>query len=131
VSPSAVDILRAAVDAFNRRDEEAVLGLIDPEVEYESEMLEKKTYRGHAGLREYRADLDEAWIDWQLADNEFLDADGDRVLHLYRIMGRGITSGILLDQEVAALWTLRDGKIVHGKAFRDRGEARRAAGLAD
>jgi ketosteroid isomerase-like protein len=127
--PANVDVVRAAVDAFNRRDDEIVLGMTDEGVEHESAMAERKTYRGHAGLRQYRDDLDDAWVDWQLADSEFREAGSERVLHLYRIVGRGRTSGILLDQEVAALWTLRDGRILHGKAYPDRGDARRAAGL--
>jgi ketosteroid isomerase-like protein len=131
VSPSNVDILRQAVDAFNQRDDETVLTLIDPGIEYESAMLERRTYRGHAGLREYRQDLDEAWTDWQIEDHRFLEAGNDRVLHLYRIVGRGRSSGILLDQRVAALWTLRDQRILHGKAFSDQGEALRVAGVAE
>ena len=38
--------------------------------------------------------------------------------------------GVELEQDVTNVWTLRDGRAVHVKGYRDRAEALEAAGLA-
>jgi hypothetical protein len=57
MSRKNVEILRRLIDAFYRRDNEAALALLDPEIEFHSALVEKKTYHGYAGLGEYRQDL--------------------------------------------------------------------------
>ena len=131
MSRENVEILRRLVDAFNRRDEEAVLALTDPEIEFRSALVEKTTYRGYAGVGQYRQDLDAAWSEWRTEDDRFLEAAGERVLQLYRIVGRGRGSGILVHQDIAILWTLRAGKVLRGEVFLDQAEALDAAGLRE
>jgi ketosteroid isomerase-like protein len=53
------------------------------------------------------------------------------VLHLYRIAGRGKGSGVSIEQDIAILWELRDGKLLDGHVFLDQGEALEAAGLSE
>jgi hypothetical protein len=64
--------MRRLIDAFNRRDVAAVLAGIAPEMKFESSLVERKTYRGHAGLGEYLADLDAAWSEWATEDDELV-----------------------------------------------------------
>jgi ketosteroid isomerase-like protein len=129
MSQENVEAVRRAVDAFNVRDRERVYELLDPEVEFHSALIEKKTYRGHAGLAQYRADLDAVFETWNTEDDQIRDAGGDRVLHLYRIVGRGRGSGVPVETEIAILWRLRDGKLVEGHVYLDQDEALTAAGL--
>jgi ketosteroid isomerase-like protein len=88
MSQENVEIVGRAVDAFNARDREQLLGLTDPEIEYRSPM-EQRTYRGIAGMQQYRDDVDTVLGDFHTEEDRFLDAGGDRVLHLYRVLGRG------------------------------------------
>jgi ketosteroid isomerase-like protein len=97
---------------------------------FESALVEAKTYRGIGEFAQYRRDVDEAWEEWRSEDDRFLPVDKARVLHLYRIVGRGRGSGVPVAQDIAILWTLRGGRVVHGKAYLNQAEARRAAGLA-
>src|SRR5581483_1584638 len=131
MSQENVEVLRQLVDAFHQRDAEKALALLDPEVEFHSALVEKKTYRGPAGLLQYRADLDAVWEEWRLEDDQFLDAGGDRVLHLYRIVGRGLGSGVSVAQDIAILWRLRKGLVTEGTVFLDQAEALEAAGLSE
>jgi ketosteroid isomerase-like protein len=126
-----VEIVRRLIDAFYRRDAEAVFVLMDPEVEFHSALVEKQTYRGYAGLRQYRQDLDTAWSEWRSEDDRFLEAGEDHVLHLYRILGVGRGSGVRVQQDIAILWTLRGGKILRGEVFLDQADAVDAAGLRE
>ena len=65
-----------------------MLGLMDPEIEFRS-VFERKTYRGLAGMVQCREDLDAMMDELHTEDDRFLDAGEDRVVYLYRIVGRG------------------------------------------
>jgi hypothetical protein len=85
-------------------------------------------YRGRAGLRQWAADLHEAW--------EFLDhtpvelVDGGRVVaFLCRIRLRARTSGIELDSRLGQVFWTERGLIVRESDFGDWEEALRVLGL--
>ena len=78
------------------------------------------------------------WRDWlgtwewfTVEAEKFIDMADDRVLVLYRRRARMHGTDSTIDQEGATLWTLRDGKLVHGVDFGDRAEALEAAGLGE
>ncbi len=48
-----------------------------------------------------------------------------------RFVGRGATSGIPIDMELAHLYTIRDGKAAKVVEYMDRDEALEAAGLSE
>jgi ketosteroid isomerase-like protein len=77
------------------------------------------------------ADLDAAWEEWRTENDRLLDAGTDRVLHLYRIVGRGKGSGVPVEQDIAILWQLRNGKLFIGQVFLDQNQALEAAGLSE
>jgi ketosteroid isomerase-like protein len=119
-------------DAWNRRDVDAVLALWDPEgVWYPAleGVTEGRTYRGHAGIRQYFEDLAE--LSGQ-GDAEFPEVHdlGDQVLGLGSAPIR-FADGVKLDQEVAFLHTWRNGKCVEARAWLSDDEALEAAGLRD
>jgi ketosteroid isomerase-like protein len=72
-----VQLLRRACDAFNRRDIDTVLSLLDPAVEWPN-MLDLTTARGHQAVRDYWERQFER-IDSCVEPTEFV-ADGDRVI---------------------------------------------------
>src|SRR5512132_4122762 len=108
MSEENVEIVRKALDALNARDRDLALSLMDPEIEYRSP-FEQKTYRGLDGMVRWREDMAAALEDFHVEDSRFLDAGGDRVVALYRIVVRGAGSGVPVSQEVGALWQLRNG----------------------
>jgi ketosteroid isomerase-like protein len=128
MSQENVEIVRRAVDAFNAGDRDRLLSLVDPEIEFRS-AVEQKTYRGHAGLVRYREDVDAVIEEFHLEGDRLLDAGGDRVVHLYRIVGRGAGSGVPVSRDVAALWQLRNGRLLKGRVYLDQQDALEAAGL--
>jgi ketosteroid isomerase-like protein len=124
-----VDTVRRLIAAFNRQDEDAVLELVDPGIEFHSALVEKQTYRGYAGVRQYLESLDAAWSEWRTEEDRFLAADEDHVLHLYRIVGLGKGSGVPVQQDLAVLWTLRAGRVLRGETFLDQADGLDAAGV--
>ena len=130
MSQEDVEVVRQAVDAFNARDRDRLLGLMDPEIEFQS-VFERKTYRGLAEMVQYREDLDATLEEFRSEDDRFLDAGEDRVVYLYRVVGRGTGSGAPVSRENAILWQLRDGKLLKGEVYLDQAKALQAAGLSE
>jgi ketosteroid isomerase-like protein len=130
MSQENMKVVRRAVAAFNARNRKELLGLMDPEIEYESPM-EQRTYRGLDGMLQYRDDVDAVLEEFHTEDDRFLEVGEDRVLHLYRIVGRGVGSGVPVARQNAILWQLRDGRLFRGRAYLDQREALEAAGLSE
>jgi ketosteroid isomerase-like protein len=134
MSAENVEIVRQMYAAFNARERNRVLSMCDPEIELRSAFvpsLAPKTYRGLDEMVRWREDVAAALEDFHFEDLRFLGAGGDRVVALYRIVGRGSGSGVPVSRELGALWQLRDGKLLKGEIYMDQREALEAAGLRE
>jgi ketosteroid isomerase-like protein len=113
-SAEADRIGREFVDAFNRRDADALVALAHPEIEFRPTMLvgSKRVYRGHDGLRRWAADLIAAQTEHQVRVREIRSLGDQRFLLL---------SEVLLDGEAvtpsAMVARLADGKIIEARAY--------------
>jgi ketosteroid isomerase-like protein len=79
-------------------------------------------YRGHDGLRQWAADLQDAWEFLDHTPLEIVDG-GDAVAFLCRIRLRARRSGIELDSRVGQVFWVKRGLIVHERDFGDWHEA--------
>jgi len=68
------------------------------------------------------------WEDYHVTFQEFVDV-GDNVVVSVRDGGRGKQSGAKVQREWAQLWTVRDGRVLAFRAFRDRASALAEAGV--
>jgi ketosteroid isomerase-like protein len=104
--------------------------LFDPDVEWHN-APELPGATVHHGLDAMIADIraqGEAW-DWRrFKPVEVIPTDDGAVIFL-EVQAAGKSSGIPVRLEVAHVVTLRDGKVVRVRAFIDREQALRAAGL--
>lgn len=126
-----VAVIKRVFDAFARRDADAMVELTDPAVLFEPAPTfarPHRTYVGHAGMREYFADVSDTWDRLEVNIQEFRDA-GDYVLAFGRIYAAG--GGSVADDPASFVWRLERGKVVWGKVFRRRGEALDAVGLVE
>ena len=133
MSEENVEIVRRAYAVLAEQGVEAMLALADPEFEMTtpaSLAAEPDTYRGHDGVRRWFDSFDDALEDVSLEGREFTDA-GDRVFAHTVLTGRGRSTGIEVEQHAFLLWTVRDGKVIRGDVFAERGPALEAAGLSD
>jgi ketosteroid isomerase-like protein len=85
-------------------------------------------YRGHAGFREWSADLREAWEFLDHTPLEIVDA-GDVLAFLCQIRLRARVSGIELDSRLGQVFWIEEGLIVRESDFSDWDEALRVAGI--
>jgi uncharacterized protein len=127
-----VRTLRTLYDAINRGDLERVVSLQHANVEWRGprafpDLIEP--HRGHAGVRTYAARIAEAWVEFRIDAERFIDL-GKQVLVLTREQGRGRGSGVPVQSHgTAHLWTLRDGKVARFQVYWEREEGLRAAGV--
>lgn len=128
-----VATLEALYDAINRSDLEAILSLQAEDVEWCGPQVFPDIagpHRGHAGVRVYAERISDAWEDFSIRAERFVEL-GDRVLVLTRERGRGRMSKIeVQSRPTAHLWTLEDGYVVRFQVFWDREEGLRAAGVS-
>ena len=86
-------------------------------------------YRGHAGLRQWAADLHEAWEFLDHTPLEVVDA-GDVLAFLCRIRLRARASGIELDSHLGQVFWIERGLIVRERDFSNWDDALRLIGVA-
>jgi ketosteroid isomerase-like protein len=127
--------VRLALEAYNRRDLDAVVIGWHPEFEYyparavEIGLLEP-CYRGLEGYRKYVATTSEVWGgENYLKPVELIDL-GERFVVLADVVMRGQASGVPLTEAYAVVSTLRDGSVTSVQEYYDHAEALEAAGLA-
>jgi uncharacterized protein len=134
MSQENVEQIRSGYEAFARGDLDAVLDLLDSDVDWHpaiAPILGVETLRGREAVREFFVrDLFEGFDQFHAEPLSFED-HGDFVLVMVRYIGRGETSGIEMDQRFATLYELRDGKTVTMRDYTTRAEALEAAGLRE
>jgi 3-hydroxy-9,10-secoandrosta-1,3,5(10)-triene-9,17-dione monooxygenase reductase component len=124
-----VETIRRAHEALNSGDVEGLVAVCDPSfrLDMSDRVLNPAVYEGHEGIRQFVAEVHEAWETFTWEPDELVES-GDLVLALIHSTGRGRGSGVELDRHAAMLWTVPAERAVSLRFFRDRAAARRAAG---
>jgi ketosteroid isomerase-like protein len=135
VSAENVESFKRAVEAFNRRDVEALLQELEPKVEWHPALErllggEATVYRGHEGVRELLRNTDEALGEIFVEFSKIQDL-GDQIVAIGRLRTRGKESGAETESPVGYVAKLRDGKTIQIRTFLDPNEALEAAGLRE
>jgi ketosteroid isomerase-like protein len=131
LGPNA-EATRQAFERWNAGDRTPPVDQMDPEIEIHTPIgvaFKGEPFRGHEGAREWLANLDENFDQWELRPEEFRE-EGDTVLVLGSIHTRGRGSGVVLDQEVGWVLRFRAGRVVRLQTYLDRDEALAASGLS-
>lgn len=133
MSQANVEIIKRAIDAFNKRELDQYDDLYTPDYEWFPALtgtVEGRSYQGREGMETWFVEARETWESFLSFADDLRDL-GDRVLGLGRIEGRGLGSGVELDAPMAIIVDFRDGKIARTRTYLDQSEALRAAGLSD
>jgi ketosteroid isomerase-like protein len=130
MSQANVEVVKAAYAAVNRRDIDALLALVDPQVEFRSLIAEAegRTYHGHSGVREWwRSVVEPLGAHWEL---EQIRAVGEEhVVWGFRVVGR--IEGVDVPQSMWQANRVRHGLVTWWGTFRTEAEALEAAGLSE
>ena len=113
-----IEVVRGLYEAFERRDLDAMLGAISDDAELFFEGTARlagraEPYRGHAGLREYLADVDRLWDDLVLHATDFRAVPGSVI-----VMGHitGHRQGLDVRRSSVWTWKVEDGRATSVKA---------------
>jgi ketosteroid isomerase-like protein len=132
MSQENVEVVYRAYDAIRRRDIEAFVREQHPDVVGVVHIMQAEgtVYRGHSGMRRFLDEIFSVFTDWH---PEVVQAEdyGDTVLAEVRVAGRGVRSGIAVEQNIWQVLKFRDGKAVSFHGYGSRAEALEAAGLAE
>ena len=121
-----VEAYNRAVQAFNTRDLEGWIALMDEEVEIESRFTRfgQNYFRGHRAVERWWADLEEAWEYIRVEPSEVRQVGADETLTLLHLAAKGRESGVVVREPTAHRVTWRDGRWLRLR-YEDRAVAER------
>lgn len=122
MSAANVDLIRGIYEAFNRGDLPAVLGALDPNIEWIEPYPVGHNPGTHIGpdavVQNVFVPAMEEWEDFVVRPLEFLDA-GSRVVVTGVITGRNKATGKELQAPVCWVWTVQNGKAIRNANYQD------------
>jgi ketosteroid isomerase-like protein len=126
------DVVRKALEQWNARPEvteSAFAEFAHPDMvmDLTSNVLNPATYQGFDGFRAFVEQVGEAWAEFRMEPEEVFE-QGDVVVVLVRAVGRGRGSGVEIDDAVAMVCEVRDGRIAKMRVEPDREAALRLIG---
>jgi hypothetical protein len=103
------------IDAFNRRDADALVALADPEIEFHPTSLvgARRTYHGHEGLRSWMAQLCASQAEHQVRVREVRALDESRFVILTEVL----LDGELISPSAMLARLDGEGRIVEAQAY--------------
>jgi ketosteroid isomerase-like protein len=131
MSQENVEIVRRAYEAANRGDPDGAFRDWHSDVELTTPAgINADVYRGRAECQAFLRDLRGAFEGFAVQPEEFIES-GDQVVVIVksRLRPKGSTAELQLRN--AAVWTVRDGKVVSVNLFRNAEEALEAVGLSE
>jgi ketosteroid isomerase-like protein len=131
MSEANVELTRRAVKAFEDRDLDALLAMLDDEVAAFPILAGMEGgYRGHDGVRRWWADLLGTFPDFR-AEIVELHGLGDRTLAVLRLRGHGAESAAHIDTMAWHVSHFRRGKCIEWRVYTSEREALEAEGLRE
>jgi len=119
-----IEVVKATFAAFAARDVEAVLALVDPEVELTAltgdQAGRTEPYRGHDGVRQYFRDVASLWEELHLTPREFRE-EGDLILVTGKVSARSRSRTVT--GSTGWLWRVRNGKVTYVRVYASAADA--------
>ena len=133
MSQENVEIVRAAYEAFERGDLNAVSQLHAPSIEWQTstEDPDAATHRGRVAVRHYFEGYMETFPGFRAELEECVATPDGRVFTTTRYTGRARASGMDMDWRQSVVYTVQAGLIVRAEEYFDRSEGLQAAGLRE
>jgi hypothetical protein len=116
MAQESIEIVRAAIDAWNRSDFGAWIGAWEEYAEFHpfARSVEGRAYQGHDGLRRFVAEMAGEWEQVRFEVDEIRGA-GEQVVALGRVRARGRASDVERDVPLALVGVVRGEKVVYAR----------------
>jgi ketosteroid isomerase-like protein len=134
MSQENVELTLRAIDAWNRRDVDAFVALLSPDVVWEENPELpglREVYRGRAEVRDWIKDFLEAVESPQLELEETIELGDDRIFTEMVLTGRGRGSGVPVELRFWLVIWFVEGKIARRQVAWTKDEALETAGLSE
>ena len=131
MSEENVELVRAGIDAYNRRDLDAILQHMASDFVFDRSRSISLN-RGVLTLDEFRRWMEEMWATFEVQRfdaDEFIEA-GESVVVPVTVHARG-RDGIEAQAHTAVVYTFRDGAVSRMAMYNELQEALEAAGLSE
>jgi ketosteroid isomerase-like protein len=102
----------------------------DIEIRDRPEAPDPQTYHGRKGVQDALESSDETFEEFTLEPTDMIGVGNRHVVVVLRMTGRGRGSGVPVEEEIAHLWTVVDGKAVAMQVYSDQQDALRDARAA-
>jgi ketosteroid isomerase-like protein len=114
-------------------DEGVALELITEDVVIRDrpEAPDPQEYHGLAGVQAALEASDESFEEFSLEPTEITGVGSSHVVVVLKMSGRGRGSGVPVEETIAHLWTMREGKAVEMQVYSDPADALRDARAAE
>ncbi len=125
------DLVRRGVQAINDRDLDALLAVMDEEVEaFPLLAAVEGTYHGHDGIRRWWANLLDTFPDFGI---EVLDVReiGEATVAVLGTSGRGVGGDAPFDATTWQVSRFRDDKCIRWRVYSSESEAMKTEGLSE
>jgi ketosteroid isomerase-like protein len=136
MSHEGVEQLRWLYGQWAKGNLWALRDVADPDMEWEwSEGLASlsggpRVYRGLEEIGEATLEWLAAWDSYWMTGEEFIPA-GDKVVVRMTVHARAANTDRVLEQRMAAVWTLRDGRAIRARYYDEPSQAFEAVGLCE
>jgi ketosteroid isomerase-like protein len=112
VSEHDTALLRRFYEALNGGDFDAVMDLCDHQVEVyvAPDVVRSVPPRGHRDVKAWLRGWFDSWHDYRPEPEDFVEA-GDQVVALVHLRARGKGSRFLIEEEIADVFEVDEGKI--------------------
>jgi ketosteroid isomerase-like protein len=130
---SGAELIKRWLEAFNSRDEEAMIALQHPDIEFvpTTAAMEGRVYRKPEETREFLRSLELDWEVFETIPETFYEV-GDRAISLGTFRARGRGSQVEIpSQRVGWVITARDGLVYRWRTYTDPAEALDAIGMSE
>jgi len=124
-------MVRSGFEAFARVGIDGLVPLVHHDFEMTTPAAlaaEPGTYRGPEGMRRYWDSFGDGMDQVRFIAEGFEDLGDGRVLTPVRLQGRGLSTGIEVEQAVVLIWEVRDAMAYRCLIYGSVEEARKASG---
>lgn len=132
MSQENVETVQRALAALLREDWDAAVADLSPTVEIrDHDIPDADVYRGPDGFLKWVAQWGESWETWTVEDVQVQAAGLDQAVALFRMVAKGLGSGVEVNRLDGVVYTFDDGMIIRVDYFNDQQRALEAVGLQE
>jgi ketosteroid isomerase-like protein len=131
MSRENVELARRGVEHFMATGEQLWEQAHEDFEIHDHDILDAREYRGRTGYARWLEDWGAAWAEFSVEPEEFIDADDDHVIIVWRLKATGRDSGVKVERQDAMVITVRDGKTARVDWYNSKQQGLESVGLAE